>query len=79
MLTSDGYEVMQTDDPVTVLEIVKLGTPALIITNVSLPGITAHKAMNIFELYAPVECSFATCECCVACSVPPFSWASVAA
>jgi CheY-like chemotaxis protein len=53
MLTSDGYDVTQTDDPMAVLEIVKAGRPALIITNVSLPGITGHEAMKIFKLYAP--------------------------
>jgi DNA-binding NtrC family response regulator len=49
----DGYEAMQTDDPHAVLEIVKAEPPALIITNVALPGITGHDAMQIFKQHAP--------------------------
>ena len=53
MLTTEGYEVMQTADPKAVLEIMKAEAPALIITHVSLPGITGHEAMKVFKENAP--------------------------
>jgi DNA-binding response OmpR family regulator len=53
IIEKDGYEVTQTDDPKTVVEIVKEAPPALIITNVTLPGMSGHEAMQIFRQHAP--------------------------
>jgi DNA-binding NtrC family response regulator len=53
IIKKDGYEVTQTDNPSDVLEIVKVNPPALIITNVTLPGISGHDAMCLFKEHAP--------------------------
>jgi DNA-binding response OmpR family regulator len=53
IIEKDGYEVTQTDDPRAVVEIVKEAPPALIITNVALPGMSGHEAMRIFKRHAP--------------------------
>jgi DNA-binding NtrC family response regulator len=54
IMKSDGYDVvLQTDDPKAVLEIVHSEPPALIITNVALPGISGHDAMQLFKQHSP--------------------------
>src|SRR5436305_419572 len=42
ILQHDGYEVLPTDDPDAIIQIVKSHRPALVITNVALPGISGH-------------------------------------
>ena len=53
IIENDGYEVMQTDDPRVIVEIVKESPPALIITNVALHGMSGHEALKIFKQHAP--------------------------
>jgi DNA-binding NtrC family response regulator len=53
IIQKGGFEVAETDNPRDVLEIVKVNPPALIITNVTLPGISGHEAMRIFKEHAP--------------------------
>ena len=53
ILKADGYEVTQTDNPMAVIELIKTDPPALIITNVALPGITGHDAMRLFKQCSP--------------------------
>jgi DNA-binding response OmpR family regulator len=53
ILTKEGYEVTALSDASTVVEIIKSTPPALIITNVNLPGITGHDAMRLFKQHCP--------------------------
>jgi DNA-binding NtrC family response regulator len=54
IVTSDGHEVaLQTDDPMAVVKLVDSESPALIITNVTLPGISGHEAMQLFKQHSP--------------------------
>ena len=53
ILERDGYEVTQTDDPEIVIKILRADPPALIITNVALPGISGHDAMLLFKQCSP--------------------------
>ena len=53
ILQKEGYEVIDTGDPVRAAEIVTTVSPSLIITNVSLPGISGHEAMKLFKRHAP--------------------------
>ncbi len=53
ILESDGYEVQQTDNALEVIEIMKSDIPALIITNLSLPGISGHEPMKLFKKCSP--------------------------
>jgi hypothetical protein len=53
ILETDGYVVMQAADPLAVVEIMESDPPALIITNVSLPGISGHDAMRLYKRHSP--------------------------
>lgn len=53
ILKSDGYEVLPTDNPDAVIELVKNHPPALVVTNVALPGISGHDAILKFKEYCP--------------------------
>jgi DNA-binding response OmpR family regulator len=53
ILETEGYEVMQAEDPLAVVEIIESDPPALIITNVSLPGISGHDAMRLYKRHSP--------------------------
>jgi DNA-binding response OmpR family regulator len=53
ILETEGYEVTQAEDPLAVVEIIESDPPALIITNVSLPGISGHDAMRLYKRHSP--------------------------
>jgi DNA-binding NtrC family response regulator len=53
ILQKDGYEVLPTDNPDAVVDLLKGEQPALVITNVTLPGISGHDAMLKFKRYCP--------------------------
>ena len=53
ILKKAGYEVTPTDSPDAVLAMIKDSPPALVITNVSLPGISGHDAMLMFKKSCP--------------------------
>jgi DNA-binding NtrC family response regulator len=53
ILQHDGYEVLPTDDPDAIIQIVKSHRPALVITNVALPGISGHDAMLKIKRHCP--------------------------
>ena len=46
ILQSEGYEVLPTDNPDRVVDILNGIPPSLVITNVSLPGISGHSLLR---------------------------------
>ncbi len=48
-----GYTVQATDDFKVALEACKEDPPALVLTNVSLPGISGHDAMRLLKASCP--------------------------
>lgn len=55
ILEREGYAVMPIEDPKAAVEIIKTTSPALVITNVMLPGITGHEAMRMFREAPPTS------------------------
>ena len=53
ILEMDGYFVIDFAEPHQALVEAEKSHPALIITNVSLPGITGHDAMHLFKESCP--------------------------
>jgi len=53
VLEGDGYKVTPLGDPKIAAEILKTDPPELIITNVSLLGMTGHDAMKMFKSICP--------------------------
>ena len=53
ILESAGYSAFATADIATAVEICKAGIPDLVITNVSLPGISGHEMMKILKEICP--------------------------
>ncbi len=53
ILERAGYAVHSTDDVQIALETIKTSPPALVLTNVFLPGITGHDAMRLFKDRCP--------------------------
>src|SRR4051795_2905120 len=53
ILEREGYEVTSLEDPKTAVDVIKKTPPELIITNVTLPGISGHDAMRLFKEYCP--------------------------
>ena len=48
-----GYQVHPTDNVQTALDLCNTVKPALVLTNVFLPGITGHDAMKLFKTRFP--------------------------
>ena len=53
ILDRAGYNVVQTDDPICVLNLLKHGMPALVICDAALPDITCSEAIRLFRHYRP--------------------------
>ncbi len=53
ILEREGYAVRSTGDVKEALTLVKSAKPDLVVTNVSLPGITGHDAMRLFKKEFP--------------------------
>ena len=52
-LEGAGYVVHGTDDVNTALDLCRMNPPALVLTNVFLPGITGHEALRLFKMHCP--------------------------
>ena len=53
ILERDGYHILDFADVQSALISIRKTRPALILTNVYLPGITGHEAMKLFKLQCP--------------------------
>jgi DNA-binding response OmpR family regulator len=53
ILDRTGYDVVQTDDPICVGNLLKHGMPSLVICDAVLPDITCGEAIRLFRHYRP--------------------------
>jgi DNA-binding response OmpR family regulator len=53
ILDRAGYDVVRTDDPICVVNLLKHGTPSLVICDAALPDITCSEAIRLFRHYRP--------------------------
>jgi DNA-binding NtrC family response regulator len=53
ILEREGFRVIGLSDPKMALVVIEAAKPVLIITNVSLPGMSGHAAMKMFKECCP--------------------------